>query len=65
MTSDQLKQVILKHYASSAFNKCTRQTLPMMRGDPLPIHIKVGAKPYAAHTPIQVPVHWEEQVKKE
>ena len=65
MSSDKLKQLILKHYASSAFNKCTRQPLPMMQGDPLPIHIKVGAKPYAAHTPIQVPVHWEKQVKRD
>ena len=37
----------------------------MMQGDPLPIHIKAGTKPYAAYTPIQVPVHWEEQVKKD
>ena len=35
MESDQLKQLILKYYASSAFNKCTRQTLPKMQGDPL------------------------------
>ena len=29
---------------------CTRQTLPMMRGDPLPIILKPGAKPVAVHT---------------
>ena len=65
MSTAQLKQLIIKHYASSAFNKCTRQTLPMMKGEPLPIHIKVGSKPYAAHTPIQVPIHWEDQVRKD
>ena len=64
-SASQLKHLILQHYASSAFNKCTRQVLPMMKGEPLPIHIKVGAKPYAAHTPIQVPVHWVEQVKSD
>ena len=37
----------------------------MMKGEPLPIHIKVGSKPYAAHTPIQVPIHWEDQVRKD
>ena len=61
----QLKLLILQHYTSSAFNKCTRQVLPMMKGEPLPIHIKVGAKPYVAYNPIQVPVHWEEQVKRD
>ena len=35
----------------------------MMKGDPVPIIVKAGTKPYAAHTPIQVPLHWEEQVK--
>lgn len=37
----------------------------MMKGDPVPIIVKAGTKPYAAHTPIQVPLHWEEQVKSD
>ena len=65
LSHSQLKSLILKHYGASAFNRCTRQTLPMMRGDPMPIIIKAGTKPYAAHTPIQVPLHWEEQVKSD
>jgi hypothetical protein len=44
-TSAQLREPIVNHYASSAFNRCTRQKLPMMKGDPLPIPYKVGAKP--------------------
>ena len=63
LSSSQLKSLILQHYGASAFNRCTRQTLPMMRGEPMPIIIKTGTKPYAAHTPIQVPLHWEAKVK--
>ena len=29
----------------------------------MPIIRKTGLKPYAAHTPIQVPLHWEAKVK--
>ena len=52
---EQLRKLIIKHYASSAFNRCTRQTLPMMKGDPLPIITKVGARPIAVHSPIPTP----------
>ena len=37
----------------------------MMKGDPVPIIVKAGTKPYAANTPIQVPLHWKEQVKSD
>ena len=65
LSPSQLKSLILQHYGASAFNRCTRQTLPMMKGDPMPIIIKAGTKPSAAHTPITVPLHWEEQVKSD
>ena len=29
----------------------------MMKGDPMPIIVKAGTKLYAAHTPLQVPLH--------
>ena len=61
----ELRKLIIKHYAASAFNKCTRQTLPMMRGDPLPIPVRKDAKPVAVHTPVPVPLHWEEKVKRD
>ena len=63
LSPSQLRSLIIQHYGASAFNRCTRQTLPMMKGEPLPIILKAGAKPYAAYTPIQVPLHWEAQVK--
>ena len=32
-----LRKLLIQHYGSSAFNRCTRQTLPLMQGEPLPI----------------------------
>ena len=63
MSVSELKNLIISHYASSSFNRCTRQPLPRMRGEPMPIFTNEGATPVAAHTPIQVPAHWTAQVK--
>ena len=60
---DELKKFIVGYYSSSAFNRCTRQPLPGMTGDPMPIITDPNVRPVAAHTPIPVPIHWEEQVK--
>ena len=65
LSREELKTRILKHYAASAFNKCTRQALPMMKGEPLPIPVKAGVKPIAVHTPVPIPLHWEEKVHKD
>ena len=64
-TAEELKGIILNHYASSAFNRCTRQTLPLMKGDPLPIITDPAAQPVAVHSPIPVALHWEKKVKED
>jgi hypothetical protein len=64
-TAAQLRELIIKHYAASAFNRCTRQKLPMMKGDPLPIPTKVGAKPTVINNHFPVPRHWEDQVERD
>ena len=56
-TAAELREIIIKHYAASAFNRCTRQKLPMMKGEPLPIPTKVGAKPIAYNKHVPVPRH--------
>ena len=60
-----LRKLLIKHFAASAFNRCTRQTLPLMKGEPLPIPTKLDAKPVAVHTPVAIPLHWEEKVYKD
>ena len=60
----RLKQWILDHYASSAFNCCQNQELPLVNDTaPMSLHVDPKAKPVAFHKPYNVPVHWREQVK--
>ena len=60
----KVQEWILEYYASSAFNNCPHQTLPLMSGlPPLKIIVKEGSTPYAIHKPATVPVHWMEQVR--
>ena len=59
-----LKQFILDRYASSAFNCCERQQLPLMdTAPPLCLYVDPQATPVAAMTPSAVPLHWEQEVK--
>ena len=59
----KLEQWIRDYYAASAFNCCECQPLPKMHGPPLKIFMQEGAKPVAAHSPIPIPLHWQEKVK--
>ena len=60
-----LRQYLLDHYASSTFNTCEHQPLPLMHGPPLELHVDPTAKPFAAYTPASVPVHWAEKVRSD
>ena len=59
----QLKQYLLDYYRSSTFNTCEHQLLPMMEGPPMRLMIDPKAKPTAYHSPIPVPIHWQDDVK--
>jgi len=60
---EKIEQWLLTYYKSSTFNVCEYQPLPMMSGPPMNIMIDPNAKPLAYHTPIPVPIHWQDQVK--
>ena len=60
---EKLEKWIIDYYRSSSFNVCEHQTLPMMTGPPIRLMIDKSATPVAYHTPIPVPVHWQEDVK--
>ena len=51
---------LLQVYASSAFNTCEHQPLPIMSGKPFRLMITPDATPTAHH---KVPLHWQEEVK--
>ena len=60
----KLKKYILEYYASSTFNTCEHQRLPSMEGPPMSLMIDKDAKPTAYHTPLPIPMHWQEEVKR-
>ena len=62
---EKLEEWLRDEFAASAFNVCECQPLPHMQGDPLVISVAEGAKPVASHSPIPVPVHWSDAVKKQ
>ena len=59
----RLQEHLLDYYKSSTFNTCEHQPLPLMTGPPLKLRVDPDAKPVASHSPIPVPVHWQEKVK--
>ena len=60
---EKLEQWLLNYYKCSTFNICTHQKLPMMSGPPMKLLIDQEAIPIAHHTPIPVPIYWQDQVK--
>ena len=58
-----LQDWLLNYYKSSTFNTCEHQQLPLMDGPPMRLMVDPDAKPVAHHTPIPVPLHWQETVK--
>ena len=60
----KLKTWLTNEFESSAFNTCTHQPLQEMTGGPMKFHFKDSYEPYAVHTPLPIPHHWEEKVKK-
>ena len=50
---------------TSTFNKCTHQMLPGMTGPAMSLHVNPEAAPRSVHTPLPVPIDWQEAVKKQ
>ena len=60
---ERLQHWLLNYYASSAFNTCTHTQLSMMDGPTMRLMVDPESKPVAHHTPILVPIHWQDEVK--
>ena len=62
----KLERWIIETFASSSFNKCENQPLPLMKGSPpLVLHIDESVKPTVISKPAIIPAHWRDQVKHE
>ena len=61
---ERLQEWMLQHFSSTTFN--TKKTpFSVMEGAPHHIHLEPNAKPYACHTPANVPKHWEAEVREQ
>ena len=59
-----LKQLVSYYYASSDFNTCTHQFLPLVESlPPLRLLVDPTVTPKAVHKPAQVPIHFVDEVK--
>ena len=57
-----MKEVILNPYASSLFNACKKQALPLVHSSP-PLELSINeAIPFVTHRAAPVPVHFQEEV---
>ena len=60
----RLRDWILDRYASSAFNQCEHQPLPLMRDSPpIQLHEDPKAKPYVIHKPHPLPIELDRDVR--
>ena len=63
--ADEMKVWLLDFFASSTFNICPHQPLPMMKTEPIRIHIDPNAVPKPAYTAATVPIHWRSEVSEQ
>ena len=60
--NEAMREWLLQTFSGSTFNTCPHQDLPCMLGAEIQIHIEKGVHPKACHTPVHIPIHWQEQV---
>ena len=59
----KLTDYLIKTYASSTFNTCKHQPLPLMESPHMCLMVDLHCQPVAHHKAIPVPLHWSEEVK--
>ena len=59
----KLTDYLIKTYASSTFNTCKHQPLPLMESTHMRLMVDPHCQPVAHHKAIPVPLHWSEEVK--
>ena len=63
---ERLGDWIKQRYASSAFNQCSHQPLPLIKSSPpMRLYVDESAKPVAAHKPVPITMHWLKPVKEQ
>ena len=60
---EKLEHYLREFYKASTFNTCDHQPLPFMNCPPMSLMVDPDAAPVAHHTPVPVPLHWQDDVK--
>lgn len=60
-----IKERILEHFASPAFNNCLHRPLPRLTSPPVEIHFKDNMVPKSVQTTATILIHWQKQVKED
>lgn len=60
---DRLRQWLTDYCRTSSFNMCEHQPLNMMDDPPMRLMVDPDAELQACHTPLPVPLHWQDEVK--
>ena len=66
-TPTEARSLFLKEYKDVLMSRADLLDAPLkpMAGPPMRIHLREGAQPFAIHTPRQIPLAFQEEVKKE
>ena len=61
---EKLKDWIINYFQALAFNNCSHQKLPLVKGSPpLRLYLDESVKPVACHKTGNIPLHFVDQVK--
>jgi len=61
----KMQQWLVDRFSASTFNQCTHQQLSEMTGPAIRLHVDPDAVLSAVHSPAPVPLHGQEDVKKQ
>jgi len=62
---DSMKEWIFDYFEDSVFNTCPHQPLPMLKTEPIRLHVNPDAVPNPAFTAATVSIHWREDVSEQ
>ena len=63
--TESIRMLIVRHYASSIFNTCKMQAIPVSTGEPVWLHVSKDYKPKNHTKPADVSLHLREAVRLE
>ena len=60
----KMLEYLLNRYGPSTFNDCPHHLIPKIPGPPISIHVDPNATPVSCNVPVQVPLHYLDEVER-